>query len=131
MAERLTDIHYASTGPNSTEGVAEIWAFWEEWNIADANMIGWWEDKCPVTTSVPSIDVKVTVYEHPTGKILLAIGNFGTNATNVTLVTTGEGLKKASMLVAPAIGGYQNETKQPLSEPLEVAGKRGWLLLLQ
>ena len=55
----------------------------------EAEMIGWWEDDCPVTTSVPSEDVKATVYKHPSGEVLVAVGNFGGNSTQVELVVKG------------------------------------------
>ena len=40
MAERLTDINFSSSGPNSTEGVVELWEFWATFGIAEAEMIG-------------------------------------------------------------------------------------------
>ena len=40
MAERLTDINFSPSGPNSTEGVVELWEFWATFGIAEAEMIG-------------------------------------------------------------------------------------------
>ena len=34
----------------------------------------------------------------------------------------------ARTIMAPAVGGFQNATTQPLAQPLEVDAKRGWLL---
>ena len=98
-------------------------------------MIGWWDDDCPVTTSEPRDDVKATVYKRPSGEVLIAVGNFGANATEVTLVANSTALGLAaeprSKLVAPAILGYQNATVLGLGKAFTVDGKRGFLLLLQ
>ena len=40
MAEGLTDINFSPSGPNSTEGVVELWEFWATFGIAEAEMIG-------------------------------------------------------------------------------------------
>ena len=95
-------------------------------------MIGWWEDDCPVTTSEPN-DVKATVYKR-LSEVLIAVGNFGENATEVALIVNSTALGlvgRPSKLVAPAILGYQNTTMLGAGQPFTVEGKRGLLLLLQ
>jgi len=101
MAERLTDINFSPTGPNSTEGVVELWEFWATFGIDEAEMIGetaavpactlmltsgshagWWDDANPVGSS--SDDVKVTVYKKPSST-LIAVGNFGAGPATVKL----------------------------------------------
>ena len=109
--------------------VVPLWRFWKAWGIAEATMVGWWDEEVPVTTSDPM--VKASVYVKPDNSMLIAIGNFGANATTVTLTLKnseggrGVGVKKAGAgkLVARAIEAYQPEREFGLLEQqLQVNG---------
>ena len=57
MAERLTDINFSPSGPNSTEGVVELWEFWATFGIDEAEMIG-------ETAAVPAHTLMLTSGSH-------------------------------------------------------------------
>ena len=106
-----------------------VWRLWREWGIADAQMIGWWDEACPVTTSDPKVKATAYVKDHA---LLIALGNFGKNESLVTLTLTGTLAPKVKGgWTARAIEGYQPARTFALGEAIPVAGKRGWLLEAQ
>jgi len=52
-----------------------MWRFWDEFNIQQAEMIGYWSPKCPVKTDHPG--VLATVYRQP-DKTLIALAHWPT-----------------------------------------------------
>jgi len=50
-----------------------MWAFWDEFRIRDAEMLGYWDKACPVTTDSP--EVLATVYRKP-GRSLIALAHW-------------------------------------------------------
>ena len=108
--------------------VVPIWQYWMEWGIKDAKMLGWWEEDVPVTTSDPS--VKATAYVKADQSMLIALGNFGANATTVTLTFKDGKLRKLS---ARAIQAYQPARDFDVAvgsviANIPVHAKGGWLL---
>ena len=72
--------------PWHTEGVTcdprPVWKVWDSFKIQDADMIGFWENNTPVTTS--SEVVYATCYVK-NGETLIAIGNFSDKEEKVKL----------------------------------------------
>ena len=66
MAERLTDINFSPTGPNSTEGVVELWEFWATFGIDEAELRAGMDD--------PAIDQSI----RQTYELANALGISGT-----------------------------------------------------
>ena len=50
-----------------------MWQFWDDFGIQDAEMLGYWDPKCPVRTD--SASVLATVYRKP-GKSLIALAHW-------------------------------------------------------
>jgi hypothetical protein len=108
--------------------VVPVWRFWNDWGIGDTQMIGWWEEDVPVTTSDPL--VKATAYVKADLSMLIALGNFGANETTVTL-TFKDG--KARKLSARAIEAYQPAREFDVGAGSDIShvpvqAKGGWLL---
>jgi hypothetical protein len=109
---------------------APVWKFWDDFDIKDAKMYGYWDDACPVIND--NKDVKITVYAHA-DQLLLAIGNFSDTVQYVTprfkAGITGFSSNNIS-INAPAIKDYQPvETFQP-GEQIRIDPKKGWLLVI-
>lgn len=121
--------------PWYTEGVScdprPIWNVWDDFGLADARMVGFWEDNPVVTTNNPK--VKATAYVRD-GKTLIALGNWSDKTEQVRLTIdgqqTGIDLSKAR-LVAPAVESFQPAAEFKPGEPIPVESKKGWLLILQ
>ena len=120
--------------PWMTDGIVcdprPIWKIWDEFQIQDAEMIGFWEDNCPVTTT--NSDVKTTVYKKE-GKTLISIGNFSDTPKTVSLKIDFEelGLNATNTkLVAPGIQDFQPEKEWNPGDKITVEPRKGWLIYL-
>ena len=109
---------------------APVWKLWKDFGIEEAQMAGYWDESCPVTTTHP--DVKATAYIRP-DKILISLGNFGTNDQAVRLLIDWKKLGREPskvMIEAPEVENFQAKTVFGINEPIPVKSKEGWLLLL-
>lgn len=109
-----------------------VWKFWDEYEINNTRMIGFWEKDCPVYTNDP--DIKVTVYEGH-DKFILAVGNFGEVSKEIQLSYTSEIINlvnnKEKKLVAPFVKDYQKSASFNLNDKILVASNKGWLFILE
>ena len=107
---------------------AALWKYWDEVNLKQAHMYGYWDQKCPVTSN--NNQVKITVYEQP-GKLLLAIGNFS-DTLQYVLPQLRPGKKGfapgAVTMQAVAIPGFQSAAVFTMGESIAVPPKKGWLI---
>jgi hypothetical protein len=60
----------------------EVWKQWDDFGVADAEFVGWWNPASPVKSDAP--EVKVTLWKKA-GQVLLAVGNFGARPMKVKL----------------------------------------------
>ncbi len=121
--------------PWMTDGVIcdprPIWKIWDEFQIQDAEMIGFWEDSCPVKTSHP--DVKATVYKKE-GKTLISIGNFFDSPKTISLKINFEelGLNPEKVkLIAPEVQDFQAAKEWNIGKKITVDARKGWLIYLK
>ena len=108
-----------------------VWKIWDEFEIQNAEMIGFWDDNSPVETN--DADVKVTLYKKP-GKSLISIGNFSNNPKEISLKIDFEqlGLNAGSAkLVAPAIYDFQTKKEWKPGDKISVDSKKGWLIYIE
>lgn len=120
--------------PWYTEGVncdpRSIWKIWDEFGIADATMLGFWEQTPAVTASDET--VKVTAYRK-TGKTLLSIGNYSNDVKTVSLHINWEqlGLNPQKVkLSAPAIRKLQDKKEWDINDTITVQPRKGWLIYM-
>ena len=120
-----------SWGFSSGFSPAPVWKLWKDFGIEGSQMIGYWDDTCPVKTNHP--DVKATVYIRPE-KVLISVGNFDTQDHSVRLLIDWEklGLDPSKVtLEAPKIENFQEKTVFAVNEPIPVKSKEGWLFIIQ
>ena len=114
-----------------TVSPAPVWQLWKEFDIENAQMTGYWDESCPVTTGHP--DVKATAYIRP-GKVLVSLGNFGTQDRLIHLRIDWEklGLDPSEVTIeAPTVENFQEKRVFGIGEPISVKSKEGWLLVIQ
>ena len=89
-----------------------LWKFWDDFGIKDAEMIGWWDPKCPVWTGeAPG------AWDHWPVKLRLRID------------WKALGLDPAKVkLVAPEIPGFQLATTFAVGDEIPVEAGKGWLI---
>lgn len=107
-----------------SESPAALWKYWDDFDIKDAAMYGYWNKDCPVTCNNDS--VKITVYAHR-DKWLLAIGNFSNTRQQISPLFNSS-LGNIRSMHAPAIQGFQKDTIFSTSQPLSIEPKKGLLL---
>lgn len=108
-----------------------IWKFWDQYDIKDKTMIGYWDPNSPV--SVNNDSVKVTVYKG-TEKSILAIGNFGSTnqlcSLHINFSKLGYSKAKCTIFI-PAIERYQQEQKLSSLNDLRIPGGKGYLIVVR
>ncbi|NKI27860.1 hypothetical protein HCG49_14950 [Arenibacter sp. 6A1] len=121
--------------PWFTEGVTsdprDIWKVWDDFGIAEATMIGYW-DKNPVVFSSRA-DVKATAYVKE-GKVLISIASWAKETVNVQLNLNWEALginKRQVQMVAPKIKDFQPERTFSVEEEIPIEPTKGWLLIIE
>jgi hypothetical protein len=118
--------------PWMTDGIIcdprPIWKIWDEFQIQDSRMIGFWEDSLAATTD--DADVKVTAYVKR-DSTLLSIGNFSDSPKTVSLNINFKklGLDKENVrLYAPAIQDFQQENSWSYGDKISINGRNGWII---
>lgn len=108
-----------------------VWKFWDEFGIADAKMIGFWEADCPVRTGRSK--VLATVYQQK-DRILIALGSWENEPVQVQLKIDWDQLGMDKDLVkisAPYIEGYQADHLFTPDNRIPVDPLKGWLLIVE
>jgi len=107
-----------------------MWKFWDEFGIQDAEMIGYWDEDCPVTTNRD--DVLATVYQK-VGKTLVALASWSDASAEVTLDINWQALgldPATATLTASPIAHFQDAAEFAPDEAIPVEVGKGWLLIL-
>ena len=108
-----------------------IWKLWDDFGIADAQWLGYWDPKCPVRTD--SKDVLATAYRKD-GKTLIALATWSRKPEQVKLTIDWKALgldPKTVRLHAPAVEGLQKPQQLKVGEPLPIPVGGGWLLIAE
>jgi hypothetical protein len=108
-----------------------IWKIWDDFNIADSKMIGYWDTACPVKTD--NKNVLTTVYLR-NGKALVSIASWADKKVNVRLIIDWKTLKIDFMkakISAPEVEKFQPSRIFKVDEEIPVEPKKGWLLLFE
>ncbi len=107
-----------------------VWRIWDRFGMRDANMTGYWQPGCPVSTDNP--EVKATTYQKP-GRMMIALASWAPTAVAVRLEIdwSALGIQPAkAVLHAPASEGFQRATQWRPGDPITVAPGRGWLVIV-
>jgi len=107
-----------------------LWKLWDEFGIAEARMIGYWDPACPVSTTQP--DVLATAYVKQ-GKTLVAVASWARRPVGCRLKIDWRALgldAEKAVLTAPAVEGFQPAARFRATDDIPVTPGRGWLLIL-
>lgn len=108
-----------------------VWKALDEFGIADARMVGFWEEKPIVTTTDP--DVLATAYMRE-GKMLVSLASWAKERRDVRLRLD---LRVAGIssddvrITAPDIPGFQPGREFTPDESIPVDPAKGWLLVVE
>lgn len=104
--------------------VQAMWEFLDAWQMDQAQMTGYWEQECPVTTNRD--DVLATVYRK-NDEMLIAIASWAKEPVDVRLnFKNGQ----AFSLYAPAIQGLQETRTWSSDQAIEIQPNRGVVLIV-
>lgn len=108
-----------------------IWKAWDDFGIKGTEMIGYWSNRCPVTTS--NEKVLATVYKKKNAA-MISIASWAAADTSIQLKidwkSLGIGPSNAS-ITAPEIKNFQSAKTFNASDLITVEKNKGWLLIIQ
>jgi hypothetical protein len=108
-----------------------IWELWDNFGIADSEMIGFWDPACPVSTNHEKVMATTYVKEE---EILIALGNWDPEEVEIELVIDwgkiGIDPGKATM-IAPLIESFQPALQFDHEQSIRIPGRKGYLLILK
>ncbi len=114
-------------------GPSGLWKFFDEVKLGDMELVGWWDDECPVKVS-GSADVKASVWKGD-GRAVLVVANFAKEPRSATFAfdaaKLGFDCAKAKWS-NPEIAGVQKSAAAPdFAKPVEVPAGGGFILVSQ
>lgn len=108
-----------------------IWKLWDDFGIAKARMLGYWDPACPVRTGQDQ--VLATAYVLP-GKTLICVASWAPQPVDVKLIFDWKALgiqPGRARLRAPAMEGLQNENLFAPTDTLKIDPGKGYMLILE
>lgn len=108
-----------------------LWTCWDEFGMPGTEMIGYWDNECPVKTDHQ--DVLATVYVKQ-GKALVAIGSWADKPVDVHLAIDWKALGLAPdrvKLTAPEVERFQSARTFKVGDSIPVEPKKGFLLVVE
>lgn len=124
---------FAATGCHSgfSPQIKAMFDFWDQWGIQDSEMIGWWDDHCPVRTSHD--DILATVYRKG-NKVLVVLASWADEDVDVLLTVDWKtlGVSPDSVkAVVPTIGTLQPERVLQLDGTISIAKSGGLIISIE
>jgi len=123
----LKTLVFAQTDRRGWGGRPEpMWRYFEAAGLADAELLGWWDDACPLRLEGPA-DVKATVYRLK-DRAVVAVCNFGKRPATVSFRpdwTALGGDARTARAVCPEITGVQAAGVFDLAAPRTFAPNAG------
>ena len=108
-----------------------IWQLFDEFDIANSEMLGYWVDRSPIKTDHPKI--KSTIYQHP-DKVMISIGSWSDKNEIVALQIDWDLLgidRETAEMFSPNIQELQDYKTYKINEPVLVPKDMGLILILQ
>ena len=108
-----------------------LWKLFNEFDIANSEMSGYWVDKSPIKTNTKNI--KSTIYSYQ-DKVLIAIGSWSAKDESVPLKIDWKALgidKNSARLFSPEINGLQNFNTFEIDNPITIEKNNGLILILE
>ena len=108
-----------------------LWKVWDDFGIAESEMIGWWAESGPVRTGNANVLATVCVRR---GAVLIALASWAKEPADVRLAIDWKKLgldPKRAVLRAPAIEGFQEAAEFRPGDPIRIEPAKGLLLILR
>ncbi len=130
---RFLGMVYGATARHSYSQYSPVpvWKLWEDFDIKDAKLLGYWDKDCPVKTNYQN--VKATAYVKP-NEMLISIGNFDDKNRAIKLDIDWNNLEinpQKAILESPEIENFQKEESFSLNDFIFINSKEGRLLILK
>jgi hypothetical protein len=144
---------FGSTGRPGCVDPSPIWQFWDDFGIADTDMVGWWEPDSVCSVQVVGTAATAsekgsggagaakktplalaTAYVNPGNRTIFAVASWLPSAVNITLAVDWSrvGLDESKVtLRAPAISGFQPEKAWKVDEPILLEPGKGFLIVVK
>jgi hypothetical protein len=109
----------------------EIWKFWDEYNITDKPLTGYWEKNYPVKSSNGNVFTSLFKGDKES---ILAVANWSdmeqTVSLNVSWDIIGIDQSKAEIYM-PEIKNFQNSSEIVKLNDLRIPAKKGFLIIIR
>jgi hypothetical protein len=117
--------------PKSKVNPSALWRWWDEFDIAGAEMIGFWQDTCPAHTDNAS--VKATTYVHHGKRVAIAVASWAEEKVDVKINLDWDavGLDPKNVTVTvPAIDFFQEELASVTLGSVPMEPDEGWIIVV-
>ncbi|MEG2181363.1 MAG: DUF6067 family protein, partial [Bacteroidales bacterium] len=108
-----------------------MWKLWQDFDIKNAQMIGYWEENPVVNTN--NEQVKATAFKH-NGKTLVVLGNFNTKAETVSVNIDRKQLGLSfnkNTAILPDLGYMQSSGTMDITQPIKIEPKKAIFFILE
>lgn len=121
--------------PWYTEGVTcdpkDIWKVWDDFNIAHANMLGYWDKACPVKTNDEKILVTAYINKN---KTLISVASWAKETKDVQLTIDWKALgidPAKAKFVMPDIKNFQQGKTLGINDKISIEPMKGVLIVVE
>jgi len=117
--------------PKGKVDPSALWRWWDEFDIAGADMIGFWQEACPARTNNESI--KATAYVHRGESVAIAVASWAGEKVDVRIDLDLEavGLDPENVTVTvPEIDFFQEELPGVSLDSVPVEPDKGWIIVV-
>ena len=117
--------------PRERVNPAALWRWWDAFDIERADMVGYWQDGCPVTTDHPA--VKATAYVHHGERVAIAVASWAEEKVNVRIDLDWDavGLDPEDVTPSvPAIDFFQEALAPVALNEVPVEPDGGWIIVV-
>ncbi|MBQ6284629.1 MAG: hypothetical protein IJK70_07560 [Bacteroidales bacterium] len=108
-----------------------IWSFWDKYDIASKELLGYWDERCPVSTDNDM--VKASLYKGENSAII-AVACWGDSdvTCDINIDWAKLGLDRSKVkIVQPAVTDFQEERTNPSLKGIKVPQGKGYLFVIQ
>jgi hypothetical protein len=112
-----------------------LWKVWDEFGIAESEMVGWWVGTNPVKTGNPNALATSFIRRGKGGNgIMIALASWAKEPVDVRLAIDWKKLgldPRKAVLRAPAIEKFQEAAEFRPGDPIRVEPGKGWLIIVR
>lgn len=118
--------------PEEEVNPSALWKWWDDFGIARAEMLGFWQESCPVKTG--NEEIKATAYVHKGKRVAIALASWAKAPATVKLELDWPALgldpEKVSVTI-PVIPFFQEGQEKVSLDALPVQPDKGWIVVIE